>query len=129
MRDQSPSPQFTVWRTLAAGALLSVVLVACDSGTDSGSLSHAPVTGSTAGLEAPRCAMMADMVSASFLDLAVAIDAQDADTADRVFTRLHALTNTYTALNCDGQAIGEAIDCMMESGNAPAARTRCLAES
>ena len=129
MRDQSSSPQFTALRTIAAGALLSVVLAACDPGTDSDAQSHAPETGSSAGLDAPRCAMMGDMVSASFLDLAVAMEAQDADTADRVFTRLHALTNTYTALNCDGQAIGEAIDCMMESGNAPAARTRCLAES
>jgi len=89
------------------------------------------LAGATAAQEAPaRCALLGQVTTSAFLGFADALGSGDPDQVAAASALLNNSANTYKTLECDTQALGRAIDCVLttpaDAGRRAAARS-CLA--
>lgn len=81
---------------------------------------------------APSCAILGQMAVSSWLEMLRLLGSQEPATLESVIARLADLTDTYTAIGCDVDALSATMDCLItrsgERNPASLART-CMAEN
>lgn len=66
----------------------------------------------------PRCALLGQVGTSTFMSLATALWERDEPGIDRNLNRFSDLSGSYQTLGCDMGALGATLDCVLETAGA-----------